>query len=368
MDDVKKRSFAAGYLMGLSGMPVAAAPAAYLASGESALRMYNGVPLPTLNWDNKTYPYAVIVYNRNLNRFEFSVYKFINYFESGGRISTTYFGTEEDGTALIFKCTPGESEWSQIDNTQWNFTVDRDKIERNAVYGRAIWANFDLMYSDNTLYVGASKPERITDPGILEDKYFHNDLVCRVCNDYDYLDTYYRHGIIKTEEAYIGFRFLRGFGDGSQFKIDYSSNKVYARKSEISWHSAARLDFGTDNWYSVSIAQYLGEEVEIDGSVYWYICDAKDLIWAHEDISYFAVLSPFKGTEPIPVPIPEKPPEIEIYTDNKALVLGCRLGYIVREQLASGDADVPMNVLASSDGYILKDSNGLYLCAMKGEL
>lgn len=46
---------------------------------------------------------------------------------------------------------------------------------------------------------------------------------------------------------------------------------------------------------------------------------------------------------------------------NIDLLLGCRLGFIVRQQL--GGISLPDGVLISSDGYILTDCNGLYLIA-----
>jgi hypothetical protein len=67
----------------------------------------------------------------------------------------------------------------------------------------------------------------------------------------------------------------------------------------------------------------------------------------------------FYGSERVPAPIHE------ISTDNKAIMLGCRLGYIIRSQMGKGneETDVPIGVLISSDGYILTDCNGVYLIA-----
>lgn len=45
---------------------------------------------------------------------------------------------------------------------------------------------------------------------------------------------------------------------------------------------------------------------------------------------------------------------------QQLVVIGCRLGYIVRSQMG---IEIPAGVLISSDGYILTDSNGLYLIA-----
>lgn len=50
--------------------------------------------------------------------------------------------------------------------------------------------------------------------------------------------------------------------------------------------------------------------------------------------------------------------------DNKAIMLGCRLGYIIRSQMGKGQVEIPDGVLISSDGYILTDCDGVYLIAM----
>lgn len=48
---------------------------------------------------------------------------------------------------------------------------------------------------------------------------------------------------------------------------------------------------------------------------------------------------------------------------NKFVLLGCRLGYIIRSQMGKGQVEIPDGVLISSDGYILRDCNGVYLIA-----
>jgi hypothetical protein len=356
----RKRDFAKGYLLGLSGMPVVTAPAV----ASDPLYLYGGVALPPFpaEWDRVTYPYAVIV-KRRPDLYVLSVYKSINYFESTFfGITEHYFGTQEDGTALVFTSRPGEIGWSQLEYTKFSIPVDRGNT-----MDVAIWTHgFDLMYSDDTLYVGASEPERITDWDALKGKYFYNDFIGPDVFGNNYLSNYYNSVIIKTEEAYILFELLHGFGDGSYFIVDDSTKKVYIKQSTISWHGASRMDFDSDVWGWADIEQYLGEEYERNGNKYWYVCESEDLIWSHDDIGYFdSSYTAFYGSEPIPVPVPEP---AEVNTDNKAIVLGCRLGYIVRTQMQKGKADsVPDGVLISSDGYILKDSNGLYLCAMKGE-
>lgn len=56
---------------------------------------------------------------------------------------------------------------------------------------------------------------------------------------------------------------------------------------------------------------------------------------------------------------------VQFDNDNKLMMLGCRLGYIIRTHMGKGneETDIPVGVLISSDGYILTDNNGVYLIA-----
>jgi hypothetical protein len=219
------------------------------------------------------------------------------------------------------------------------------------------------MYSDNTLYVAASRPERITDWESLQGMYFYNDVIAPDVFGANYLPDYHNSVIVKTEEAYILFTVLLGLGGGSFFIVDQSTEKVYLSKSETSWHSAHRMELNGGGWTRVDFEQCLGEEYERKGTKYWYICELTDLIWTHDDIIYFEYptgATAFAGTEPVPVP---EPPKVTI--DNKAIMLGCRLGCISRSQMGNGQVEIPDGVLISSDGYILADCDGVYLIAME---
>lgn len=353
----RKRDFAAGYLMGLAGMPLASTPEA---ASSDPLYLYGGVALPPLpsEWDRETYPYAVIVKDKT-HQYRLCCYKSINYrtILPNTSLETAFFGTTEDGTAIRFVSRPGEPIWSQEEDTYWDF-----EVKRGTTSNVAIWTHgFDLMYSDNTLYVAASRPERIADWDALKGKYFYNHLIAPDVFGANYLPDYHNSVIIKTEEAYILFTVILGLGGGTFFIVDNSTKKVYLRQYETYDLGAHRMELNGGDWTRVDFEQCLGEEYEREGTKYWYICELTDLIWTHDDIIYFEYptgATAFAGTEPVPVP---EPPEVII--DNKAIMLGCRLGYIVRSQMGKSDADVPMGVLISSDGYILKDSNGLYLIA-----
>lgn len=81
------------------------------------------------------------------------------------------------------------------------------------------------------------------------------------------------------------------------------------------------------------------------------------VIWSNENVYYSTSGALFlEESDPEPV-------YAEADIDNKAIMLGCRLGYIIRSQMGKGQVEIPDGVLISSDGYILTDCNGVYLIA-----
>lgn len=361
MGDAERRKvdFAKGYLLGLSGMPVATTPAA----ASDPLYLYGGFALPPFpaEWDRVTYPHAVISFFPYRREFYLCVYKNINYYEVPSK-GNHCFGTQENGTALVFTCKLCDVGWSQKTDTQKGILVDRDKIHVGADYFRevVIWANFDLKYSDNTLYVGKSMPERITDWDALKGKYFYNNVVLPWFKDedgwghYDYLIM--KH---ETEDVYIRFG-----GIWVGYYCYRSSGEVVMVPDNIYTCFVHTCPAGGDLWEPVDDDfSYFGE-ARYNEEYNWYeYCIGKfeNVVWAENGVGYLDNdYTAFFGSEPVPVPEPA-----EVNTDNKAIVLGCRLGYIVRKQMQK--VNMPDGVLTTSDGYILKDSNGLYLCAMKGE-
>ena len=125
--------------------------------------------------------------------------------------------------------------------------------------------------------------------------------------------------------------------------------------------SVQSRDIDGSEWKADSLRNYLGEEFILNGKTYNYICLKKDIIWSEDDIHYDALAGgsvAFAGSERVPV---SEPPETNI--DNKAIMLGCRIGYIVRSQMDKGNIEILSGVLISSDGYILTDCNGVYLIA-----
>lgn len=345
----RKKDFSAGYLAGLTGLPLAITPAV----ASDPLYLYGGVPLPPLpaQWDRETYPYAIIATSQP-GVYYLSVYKSINYFDRilVFDITNKYFGTTEDGTALVFKARPGETSWSQTESTKWSVNVQVGV--KNTV---AIWTHgFDLLYSDDSLYVAASAPGRITDWDALQGKYFYNEFIGPYFDFY--LPNEHSRYIIKTETKYVYFECVSALG-GACFICDGS--KVYIYNGEWDYIiDVQSRDIDGGEWQVDSERNYLGEEYEYNGKKYHYICSKSDILWSEDDIFDMRSGSvAFYGSERVPAPVPET------RTDNKAIMLGCRLGYIVRSQMGKGNIEIPDGVLISSDGYILTDCNGVYLIA-----
>ena len=339
-------------------MPVATAPAA----ASDPLYLYGGVALPPFpaEWDRETYPYALIDATRS-HKYRLAVFKSISYYS--GVLGFNYCGTQEEGTALVFESRAGETIWSQLENTKFSVSVDH----YSPTGQRAIWTNFDLMYSDNTLYVGASEPERITDWDALKGKCFYNDVVLP---DYEDEDGWGHRDLLimkhETEDVYIMFS-----GIWWGYYCDKSSGEVFLLPDNIYTGVVHTCPAGGNVWVRVADDfSYYGEKRHIEEYNWdvYYFGKFENIVWAENDVMYRETDGyiddsvAFYGSEQIPVPVPEPS---EVNTDNKAIVLGCRLGYIVRKQMQK--RSMPDGVLTTSDGHILKDSNGLYLCAMKGE-
>ena len=347
----RKRAFTTGYLLGLSGMPVATA----LGRASDPLYLYGSAALPPYpdEWNREEYPYAVIIgYN---HQYHFCAYREPNYYTKTqlGR-KFNYFGTQEDGTAQVFTARQGEAAWSQLADTKKEIAVDKAWITYIAIWTHG----FDLMYSDGELYVAATEPGRISDWDALDGRWFYNDTVLPGYRGYD---NHHSWAIMqrKSENAYLFFdTMMGGFGVNSSNEVYFVTDNIYT--TDV-FHCYA----GGEYWTLVATDTYVEKRYsETFNRDEYYIGHVEDLVWSEEDVlpdSNYKVM--MYGSDP--VPIPERSVD---KVDNRAVVLGCRLGHIVRKQMQKGKADsVPDGALISSDGYILKDSNGLYLCAMKGE-
>lgn len=91
------------------------------------------------------------------------------------------------------------------------------------------------------------------------------------------------------------------------------------------------------------------------------------VIWANYGVYYTESAGGtlyMEASKPEAVYEPGNEPGIIVSIDNRAIMLGCRLGYIIRSQMGNGQVEIPEGVLLSSDGYILTDCDGFYLIAM----
>ena len=118
--------------------------------------LYNGNALPPLpDWDKETYPYALISLRRSIGTYYLSVHKAIHYHEAPSLVGTkTYFGDDTPGTALLYTWQEGQTAWALFDKDFWSICVDRDDTVKDI----ALWANFNLLYADEEMYVAASEP------------------------------------------------------------------------------------------------------------------------------------------------------------------------------------------------------------------
>ena len=105
----------------------------------------------------KSHPNAVVVEHRNasgITGYSLNLYAEQNYYEANG---AAWFGYDEETPQLIRY---------KIENDKWALLSDSGKLALNVskdgagytVYLTAIWTNFDLYYSDGTVYCAKSEP------------------------------------------------------------------------------------------------------------------------------------------------------------------------------------------------------------------
>ena len=110
--------------------------------------LYNGVELPSLpDWDKMTYPYAFI-YIVTLDGTT-GVYTLVV-------SSSSVMSYDSNGIICLAanvggRYTVSEENWAEAADSD-DFYIKRDDL----VY--TIWANFDVLNSDGTIYVAASEP------------------------------------------------------------------------------------------------------------------------------------------------------------------------------------------------------------------
>lgn len=113
--------------------------------------LYNGVQLPPL--PEVEYEYAVINWYSYNQCYALSLFESPNYFTAYG---ADFFGTDESGVPKAKVYFAKNGAWELSDITEWNFVVT--KGDEDQLSDSALWANFNLNYSDGTIYVAATEP------------------------------------------------------------------------------------------------------------------------------------------------------------------------------------------------------------------
>lgn len=140
----KMRSCVMGLILGQFSSPlpeVQKEPVAYL---------YNGVRLPKLpEWDREKHPFAYVTFSKTLEDLGFDAYHL--------HVSDTIeYGVNESGNR-------GIKGWSiasvnRHTDTNWNVMDISDASPSYPYYQNSMWANFDVLNEDGSLYLAASEP------------------------------------------------------------------------------------------------------------------------------------------------------------------------------------------------------------------
>ena len=107
--------------------------------------LYNGVRLPALpEWDREAYPFAVIT-------------------DGGTRpklwlLSGATFGPNNDGTEWRVKCDSYLSYSQSRVSYTWAYVTKADTASDICEITDVVWANFDILNSDGSVYLAESVP------------------------------------------------------------------------------------------------------------------------------------------------------------------------------------------------------------------
>lgn len=102
------------------------------------------------------YPFAFINYYPIDGDYVFAAFESQNYFTSYGKYR---FGTKDDSPKVImYTAFEADGQWTEIDQDHWTVIVEKDCPPESRDHMPVIWANFDLKYSDGTIYCAASNP------------------------------------------------------------------------------------------------------------------------------------------------------------------------------------------------------------------
>ena len=147
-----RKSWLTGFILGLAGKPLS------LGGGkEPVAYLYNGVRLPPLpEWDNETYPYAVIARDLypdggalNVLYVHSTPFVTSDLTEKYGYVSVQ---VEDGGQYMYWDCrSPDDAGWLGA-----RIPIGSDAWEARIT--RIIWANTTIYNPDDSVYIDASEP------------------------------------------------------------------------------------------------------------------------------------------------------------------------------------------------------------------
>ena len=130
---------------------VAASNPIPLASDEPVAAVHDGI-----KWDVRNYPYAVETYrDTSSGRYRyFFAHEYQNYFYTTTfGIKSYYYGSQNGiPKAVFYMRGPSDTGWVLQERTDWSLGTDPNNTDI------AVWANFDLKYTDGSINCAASDP------------------------------------------------------------------------------------------------------------------------------------------------------------------------------------------------------------------
>ena len=122
-----------------------------LASNEPVAAVHDGI-----KWDVRAYPYAAETYRDTTSgRYRyFFAHEYQNYFyNTTFGVNSYYYGTQNGSPkALLYMRGPSDTAWVLQERADWSIGTNPSSSDI------AVWANFDLKYTDGSIHCAASEP------------------------------------------------------------------------------------------------------------------------------------------------------------------------------------------------------------------
>lgn len=151
----RRRSCAIGYLLSMAGKPMSFGTVAE-PQPENKRYMYEGELLP--EWDTNTYPYAFMIALSNPTKHDRQMYVFV------GEPTTYWVESEVLPESNGYYHGSGHENYNRfrryrrvMETNEWVFQYEKEgacSTELDSV----IWANYDVLNPDGTIYLAAAEP------------------------------------------------------------------------------------------------------------------------------------------------------------------------------------------------------------------